>query len=165
MCDTFLCCGRFSTQTCEASFQLKWNGKYFCHTTPNIFTAIRCVTCWRETVTFSLSFTSNEAGKNIYFSFFCIKEITRIATAPAPVCFLTWPFCSQVSIYTFLLHDTSDETGEDINAARFSTSLALFRFSNDAELPGLVVLGKPLSDTERNWQMTVLYFVFHLQGV
>ena len=44
MCDTFLCCGRFSTQTCEASFQLKWNGKYFCHTTSNIFTAIRCVT-------------------------------------------------------------------------------------------------------------------------
>jgi len=111
--------------------------------------------------------------KNIYFSLFCKKEITRIATAPAPVGFLTWPFCSQVSIYTFLLHDTSDETGEDIqsssiceiNAARFSTSLALFRFSNDAELPGLVVLDKPLSDTERNWQMTVLYFVFHLQGV
>ncbi|KAK2561530.1 Dual specificity protein phosphatase 7 [Acropora cervicornis] len=58
----------------------------------------------------------------------------------------------KVSIYTFLLHDTSDETGEDIqsssiceiNAARFSTSLALFRFSNDAELPGLVVLDKPL---------------------
>lgn len=44
MCDTFLCCGRFSTQACEASFQLKLNGKFFCHTTSNIFTAIRCVT-------------------------------------------------------------------------------------------------------------------------
>ena len=53
----------------------------------------------------------------------------------------------------------------EINAVRFSTSLAFFRFSNDAELPGLVVLGKPLSGTVRTWQMTVLYFVFHLQGV